>query len=96
MAAQFENLVMLFIGTLHTVRQEQLQASVTLAAVVNVANDSPEPRLIGARVKDGMKLPVQPSPTGDMVVSPKFADILTQHCCDLGEIIFGKARNGEL
>src|ERR1700757_4010756 len=71
---------MFFVGALHTARQVQLEASVTLAAVVDIANDSREPRLIGAGVEDRMKMPIQPSPSGDVVVSPKFTDILAQHC----------------
>ena len=67
---------MFFVGTLHTMSQVQLETGVTLAAVVDVANDSHAAGLIRAGVEDGMEMPVQSAPCGDMVVSPKFADIL--------------------
>ena len=56
-AAQFEDMVMLFVGALHPVSEVKLQAGVALTAVIDVADDRHESWLIAARVEDGMKLP---------------------------------------
>jgi hypothetical protein len=39
LSAKFQNLVMLLVGPLHPVREVQLEASVALAAVVDIANN---------------------------------------------------------
>ena len=84
---------MLFIGALHAVSQVELQARVSFAVVVDVADDGHEPRLIGARVEDRMKLPVQAPPRRDVVVPPKFIHVLAQHGVGFRKIFFRQVRN---
>ena len=48
LAAEFENLVVFFVGALNSVGEIELQARVALAAVVHVADDSHEMRALGA------------------------------------------------
>ncbi len=50
LAAQIEDLVMLFVRPLHAVSQVQLEAGVAFPAVVDIANDGHETRLVGARI----------------------------------------------
>src|SRR6516225_11642216 len=87
---------MLFVGALHPVSEVKLQARVALTAVIDVADDRQESWLIGARVEDGMKLPVQPSPSRNMFLATKFADVLLEHLLRLRKILFRQMGNGEL
>ena len=96
LATQFEDTVMLFIRALHAVCQIQLQAGIALSAVVNVSDDGREARLVGSRVEDGMKLPVQAAPSGDVFLAAEFANVLTQHRVCLREVFFGEMRYRQL
>lgn len=79
LAAQLQDLMVLLVRALDSMREIQLQSGIAFAAVVHIANDSHRPRLIGSRIEDGMELPVQSSPRRDVVVAPKLADKSAQH-----------------
>ena len=63
---------MLLIGAFYAMGQVQLQAGVAFTAVVDVPDRRHEPRLVGFGVQGGMKLPVQASPTGHVVIAAEF------------------------
>jgi len=77
-------------------RQVQLQAGVTLSAVVDIADDGHETRLIGPRVEDRVELPVQAAPGGNVFLLPQLADIFLQYRVSFSEVFFRKMRDGQL
>lgn len=95
LAAKLEDPMMFFIGPCDSVSQVQLQAGVSFSAVVDVANDGHEARLIGSRVKNGMELPIQASPGGDVIFAIEFADVLTQDGVSFGDVIACKVWDRE-
>ncbi len=87
---------MLFIRALDAVCQIQLQAGIALAAIVNISDDGREARLVCSRVEDGMKLPVQASPSRDVFLATEFANVLAQHGVRLGEVFLSEMRYRQL
>src|SRR5215831_16336791 len=85
LTAKLEDLVVLVIRSFHTVRQVQLEPGVSFSAVVDVADDGHEARLVGAGIEDGMKLPIQASPCGKMFRPAKFTDVCAEHSVRFGE-----------
>src|ERR1017187_1768594 len=93
LTAELQNLVMLLIGALHAVGEVELQAGVPFPVFFEIADNPLEPRLVGAGVKDGMKLPVQSPPRRNVVVPPQFTYIFAQHSCGFRKVVFCKAWN---
>src|SRR5579859_6080265 len=94
--AQLEDTVMLFVRALHAMCQIQLQAGIALSAVVDVSDDGHESRLVCSRVEDGMKLPVQATPGGDVFLPTEFANVLAQNGVRLREVFLREMRNRQL
>src|SRR5580658_7980855 len=67
LAAEIQDLVMFLIGAFHAVSQVQLEARISFTTVVDVADNSHETRLIGARIEDRVKLPVKAPPRGEVI-----------------------------
>src|ERR1700719_1077464 len=96
LATQLENLVMLFVRPFDAVRQVQLKARIAFSAVIDVADDGHKTGLVRPGVEDGMKLPIQSAPSGNVFLLAQFADILTQHVVGFLEVLFGKMRYRQL
>ena len=92
LAAQLEYLVMLFVRPFHAMSQIQLQPGIAFAVVVDVADDGHETRLFGARVEDGVKLPVQAAPSRNVFLLAQFAHVFFQHSVGFREVLFRKMR----
>ena len=74
------------IGPLHTAREEELQARVPFAIIVDVAEDRREIWPIGPRIQHRMKLPIQLAPGTHMVGTLKFANIHAKNFVRLSKI----------
>lgn len=79
LTAEIQDLVMFLIGAFHAVSQVQLKARISFTTVVDVADNSHETRLIGARIEDRVKLPVKAPPRGEVILPLKFTYILEQY-----------------
>ena len=53
-------------------------------------------RLVRARVKDGVELPIESSPGRHMFLLPEFAHVFPEHCVRFGKIFVRKVRNRQL
>ena len=92
LAAKVKDLVVLFICSFHAVSQIQLQAGIAFSAVVDVADDGHETWLVGARVEDRVKLPVEAAPGGNMFLLPQFTDVPLQNRVSFREVLLRKKR----
>ena len=68
LTAEIQDLVMFLIGAIHAVSQVQLEARISFTTVVDVADNSHETRLIGARIEDRVELPVKAPPRGEVIL----------------------------
>ena len=93
--AQIEDPMMLFVGALHPMGQVQLQPGITLSAIVDVTNDRQEARLMGAGVKNGVELPVESSPGGNMIFPAQFTYVFAQDSVRLRQIFFRQVEDRE-
>lgn len=92
---EFQDRMVFLIGARDPMSEVQLQARVSLAVVVNFANDRHEVGPVRSRVKNRMELPVQPSPRGNVIVAAKLLDVLPQDSISTGEVFLGEVGNRE-
>src|SRR5438552_19212152 len=91
--AKFQNAMVLVVGSLHAVRQIELQTGIAFSVVIDVANDRHEVRTICARIQEGMKLPVQTSPVADVLFFAQVIFESAEYGFRLAEDCAGESRD---